>query len=145
MNKLTKYLGIISLVFSFISPSSAATLQEYLYTFSYNTTTGFTLSNLSYSYSGGPNTLSGIYTTAGGGVLGAGSGSISQLVSLDTSKSYISNYSVSGVGGKTASFGVSVSTVPLPAGFPLFALAIFALGLVGYRTARKRAISLQAV
>ncbi|WP_156163391.1 hypothetical protein [Bradyrhizobium sp. LTSP857] len=145
MNKLAKYLGVVSLVFSFVGPASAASLQEYLFTFSYNTNGSFTLSNLSYSYSGGSNTLSGIYTTSGGGVIGAGSGSISQLVSVDTSKSYASNYSVSHFTGTTSSFGLSVSAVPLPAGLPLFALAIFALGLVGYRTARKRAISLQAV
>jgi hypothetical protein len=138
-------LGVVSLVVSFISPASAATLQEYLFSFNYNTTTSFTLSNLSYSYTGGSNTLSGIYTTSGGGVVGAGSGSISQLIYIDPSKSYSSSYSVAGLGGKSATFGVSVSAVPLPAGLPLFALAIFALGLVGYRTTRKRAVSLQTV
>lgn len=143
MNKLTKYLGVISLVLSFVSPSSAATLQEY-FTFSYNTNGSFTLSGLSYSHSGGSNLLSGIYTTPGGGVIGAGSGSITQLVSVDTTKSYVSNYSVSNFTGTTSSFGISVSAVPLPAGLPLFALAIFALGLVGYRTARNRKVSLQA-
>jgi hypothetical protein len=65
------------------------------------------------------------------------------VITVDTSKSYTSSYGVSGFTGNSFSASFSVSPVPLPAGLPLFALALFALGIVGYRAARKQRADLQ--
>jgi hypothetical protein len=137
MYKLLKILGVLAVVTSSINYASATTLQED-FVFSYNTNGSFTLSGLSYSSPPGGNLLTGLapYTSAGGGPIAAGSGSLSEIISVDTSRSYVSNYSVTGFTGNVSSFRLSVSPVPLPAGFPLFVMALLGLGLFGYHTAR---------
>jgi hypothetical protein len=138
MYKLLKLLGILAVVASSMGHASATTLLED-FVFSYSTNSSFTLANLSYSSSSppGPNLLTGLapYTTFGGSIA-AGSGSLSEIISVDTTKSYVSNYSVSNFTGDTSRFSITVSAVPLPASFPLFVMALLGLGLIGYHTAR---------
>jgi hypothetical protein len=138
MYKLLKLLGVLAVVASSMGHASATTLLED-FVFSYSTNGSFTLANLSYSSSSppGPNLLTGLapYTTFGGSII-AGSGSLSEIISVDTTKSYVSNYSISNFTGNVSSFSISVSPVPLPASFPLFVMALLGLGLIGYHTAR---------
>jgi len=138
MYKLLRFLSVVGLLASSMGQAFASTLEED-FVFSYSTNGSFTLSNLSYSSTSppGPNLLTGLapYTTFGGPI-SAGSGSLSEIISVDTTQTYVSNYSVSNFTGSVSSFSVSVSPVPLPASFPLFVMALLCLGLIGYYTAR---------
>jgi hypothetical protein len=137
MYKLLKLLGALAVVISSTQYAAADTLIQEDFVFSYNTTSNFTLSQLSYSYSGGPNLLNiAPYTFPGGGIVLAGKSQISEIITVDTSKGpYSADYSVTGFTG-TGTFGVAVSPVPLPASFPLFVMALLGLGLFGYHTTR---------
>jgi hypothetical protein len=137
MHKLLKVLGALAVLATSTNFASASTLQED-FIFFYDTNGSFTLSNLSYSSPPGGNLLTSLapYTSSGGGIIGPGAGSLSQIISVDTTSSYVSNYSVTNFTGNTSSFSVSVSPVPLPAGFPLFVMALLGLGLVGYHSSR---------
>jgi hypothetical protein len=137
MSKLLKLLGVLAVMTSSIGYASAATVQED-FVFNYSSSGSFTLSDLTYASTSTPNTnLPTLfpYTTATGGAL-SGSGKLSEVISVDTGQNYFSNYSVTNSMGNTQSFSVSVSAVPLPAGFPLFVMALLGLGLFGYQTAR---------
>jgi hypothetical protein len=137
MTKLLKLLGVLAVVTSSIGYASAATVQED-FVFSYSSNGSFTLSDLTYASTSTPNTnLLTLfpYTTATGGGL-SGSGKLSEVISVDTGTSYFSNYAITNATGNTQSFSISVSPVPLPAGFPLFVMALLGLGLFGYHTAR---------
>jgi hypothetical protein len=135
MYKLLKLLGVLAVVASSIGHSSASSISED-FVFSYTTNGSFTLSNLSYSSPTSGNLLTGLspYTSSSGGFL-SGSGKLSEIISVDSTQTYTSDYSISHFTGPTATFSVSVSPVPLPASFLLFAMALFGLGLVGYHTA----------
>ena len=138
MYKSLKILGVLVVVASATGHANASTLQED-FVFSWSTNGSFNLSNLSYSSTSSGNLLSpGLspYTTSVGGTLPSGSGHLSEIISVDTTQSYTTNYSVSNFTGNLSSFAVSVSPVPLPAGFPLFALALLSLGLLGCHSMR---------
>jgi hypothetical protein len=136
MYKLLKLLGALAVVISSTHYASADTLIQEDFVFSYNTNASFTLSELSYSTAGGPNLLNiAPYTFPGGGTVLPGKGQLSEFITVDTSKSYGTDYSVSNFSG-TGTFGVTVSPVPLPASFPLFVMALLGLGLFGYHTTR---------
>jgi hypothetical protein len=137
MCKLLKLLGVLAVVISSTHYASADTLIQEDFVFSYNTNGSFTLSDLSYSTAGGPNLLNiPTYTYPGGGTILPGKGQLSEIITVDTSDKYTSNYSVTSFTGTSSSFGVSVSPVPLPASFPLFVMALLGLGLFGYQTTR---------
>jgi hypothetical protein len=138
MYKLVKLLGVLVVLASSMGHASAATLIEN-FIFSYSTNGSFTLSNLSYTSTSAPGvnllTVLSPYTTLVGGSL-SGTGKLSQYIAVDTTQNYLSNYNVSNATGNAQSFSIAVSPVPLPAGFPLFAMALICLGVIGYHTAR---------
>ena len=134
MNKLVKLLGVLAVVGLASGTASAATVLEN-FTFSWNTNGPWNLSSLSYASPSSGNLLSGPFTTGPGVNLPSGPGSFSQVISVDTTQSYTTHY-VSSLTGTSFSSNISVSAVPLPASFPLFAMALLALGVIGYRTSR---------
>jgi len=140
MFKLLKLLGVLAVVTSSSGHAYASSITED-FVFSYSSSGSFTLSNLSYSSSSPPSgnlLLSspslGTFTSSTGGSL-SGSGQLSQIISVNSGQTYSSNFTISGAPG-TLTTSVSVSAVPLPASFPLFAMAIVGLGLIGYYKAR---------
>jgi hypothetical protein len=137
MYKFLKLLGMLAVLTSSTGYASAATIQED-FIFSYSSNGSFNLTSLSYSTGGVNQLTSSPYTSsiAGPGNLLSGSGKLSEIISVDTTKSYTSGYSILNATGNIQSFGVTVSPVPLPASFPLFVTALLALGLVGYRSTR---------
>jgi hypothetical protein len=163
MRKLLGVFGVLALVASPVSHASAASISEELVV-SYDNLSNnfFTLSNFSFSSPSSGNLLSGVP----GGSFGFGNGTLfDQIVTLDTSQTYTFAFNGSFPGGsfvggsslipsgepqsigsfaQTTNGGfsfyassVALSPVPLPASFPLFALALIALGAFGYHTSRK--------
>jgi hypothetical protein len=146
MSKFIKLLGILAVLVSPIGSAAATTIvsQKFFgtggsedFVFSYSTTTPFTLSNLSFvPLPSGGSLLAGTllpFTTSTGGSLN-GTGSLSQMITTTLGTSYRASFAINSL--PTGSFGVSVSPVPLPASFPLFAVALLVLGLIGYRATR---------
>lgn len=133
-----KSLKMLALAFGLLLPAvggaSAATLVEEQFTFSYSSTSPFTLSSLSYASATSGNLLTTLspFTTFQGGSLN-GTGSLTQNILVDPAQTYFANYSVSGQ-SSTVTTGFTVAPVPLPASFPLFALALVCLGLYGYKS-----------
>lgn len=138
MLKLLKLLGVLAVVTSSTGHASASSITEN-FIFSYSTNGSFKLSNLSYSSTSNPsvNLLTSLspFTSSAGGTL-SGSGKLSETISVSSTQSYTSNYSITGSSATSSTFGVSVSPVPLPASFPLFAMAIIGLGVIGYYKVR---------
>jgi hypothetical protein len=141
MYKLLKLLGAVAVVASASGNAYASTLQED-FVFSWSTNGSFTLADLSYSSSTSGNLLTGPFTTTAGGFVPAGSGKFSELISVDTTQSYNTDYSISHFTGNVTNISTSVSPVPLPASFPLFAMALLGgLGLLGYQSLRSNSRS----
>ena len=165
MYKLLKLLTLLIVVAAPINHASASSITEDLSVFFF-TTSSFTLSNLSFKSPSSGNFLSGF----SGGTFGPGSGTVfSEIVTLDTTQTYTFSFTGSTSGGSfngssslvpdgshqsifagsilsgsLYAAGASVSPVPLPAGFPLFALALIALGMLGYHTSRTSRISISS-
>ena len=134
MRKLFWILSSVAVLAFSAAPACAATITED-FVFSYTNPTGssFTLSYLFYGTNPfGQNLLSELQTDVGKSF--SGSGSLSQLVTIDPSQTY---YSIAGINGTVESYRVTVSAVPLPASFPLFGLALVALAVFGYRSRRE--------
>jgi hypothetical protein len=150
MYRLLRVLGVLATVISSVGQASAfsssvfpvslsGTPEEVL--LSYSSSTDFNLNSLSLALGSSPpsltNVLAGVpgallpFTTALGGTITAGSGSLSEIISAPAG-----NYTFSYNTGATGSISLSVSPVPLPASFPLFAMALIGLGLFGYQRAR---------
>jgi hypothetical protein len=145
MHKLLKLLGVLAIVTSSIDNASAlsmsfspmsATGTSEEFVFSYSGSGTFNLSSLSFSSPSTGNLLGGplsIYTTSTGGSL-TGSGTLSEIISTTSGKAYTASLNITG--SFPESINVTLSPVPLPASFPLFAMALIGLGLIGYRAAR---------
>jgi hypothetical protein len=148
MSKFIKLLGILAIVVSSVTSAAAATFSAGLFpgtggtedfVFSYTSTTPFTLSDLSLLNTSNVNLLAGTllpFTTPAGGNLGGSpvSGTLSEMVPTTAGVSYTASYSINAL--PSGNITVSVSPVPLPASFPLFAMALIGLMVMGYRTAR---------
>ena len=163
MFKLLKGLGILAAVISTIGSASAASIfEDILVTFSGNVP--FTLSTVSLALPpAGPNLITGFV----GGATYSGSGTVlNEVVQLDSGSSYNFSFTgnslpspgttFSGIASIFAStvpthssatidngvfnitVGAALSPVPLPAGFPLFAMGLIALGAFGYHSLRSR-------
>jgi hypothetical protein len=146
MYKFLKLLGVLAVVACSIDHASATSTSAQPifvtgpsddFVFSYSTGSAFTLSSLSFAPTSSPssNLLTSLspYTSSIGGSLN-GTGTLSEIISAKPGTPYVVSYTYSGAPN---SLSVSVSAVPLPASFPLFAMALIGLGLIGYRKARK--------
>jgi hypothetical protein len=156
MLKLLKGLGVVALAIWSIGSASAASVNEDI-DVTYLSSASFSLSSLSLTLGSGPNLITGYSGTS----YGSGSGTVfNEVVSLIAGDTYTfsfngsfgsgsapiiaSSSSETGGGSFTfangAAFNVSatLSPVPLPASFPLFAMALIGLGMIGYRTARAK-------
>lgn len=162
MRKLLGILGVLALVALPVNHASAAFISEDLIvTYDNLSNNIFTLSDFSFASTSSGNLLSGPI----GGSFGFGNGTLfNQVVTVNTGQSYTFSFNGSFPGGSfvggaslvptggpqsigsfaqttggTFSFyasSIALSPVPLPASFPLFALALVALGVFGYHTAR---------
>lgn len=134
MHKLAKLLGVLAITAFSASSAFASSTVDFI--FSYSTTSGFTLSDIEYQLNGaGPNLLTSLPAAFDGHHFSAGSGSISEILTVaDPLTSYSSSFKVT---PSLGTFSVTVSAVPLPASFPLFALALISLAAIGYHASRK--------
>jgi hypothetical protein len=160
MFKFLKGLAVLAAVVSTIGSASAASLYDVDITFS--NSDGFTLSSLSLAPSADP--LNNVLGSFSAGPY-SGSGTIlDEVVSLVTGTSYSFSFTGSTTASATAFSGnatifaqtvptstnttlnglftinvaSALSPVPLPAGFPLFAMGLIALGAFGYHSLRSR-------
>jgi len=156
MYKTLRLLGILVLAALPVGHASAASITEDL-VISYSSPTNFSFSSLSFASPTSGNLLSGVSL----GPYSLGSQTIfSGDVTLDTTQTYTFAFNTGTFSG-TANLAPSSSTpsfalintsgggslfqatasvsplpTPLPASLPLFAMALFGLGMIGYCAAR---------
>jgi hypothetical protein len=144
-----KLLGVLAVAISSIGQASAFSSSFFPVTLtgtpedimlSYSSTVDFNLNSVSLALGSPPgptNVLAGVpgallpFTTAAGQTITNGSGTLSEIFTAPAG-----NYTFSYNTGANGSINVSISPVPLPASFPLFAMALIGLSLIGYHTAR---------
>ena len=150
MRKLLKALVVLGATVVSINQASAYSSSIYpiavtggpeVVTITYSSVLGFTLSGLSLalgSPAGPTNVLASIsgplqvYTSNSGATIAAGSSSISEAFTAPAG-----NYTFSYSTNATGFVNFSLSPVPLPASFPLFAMAVIGLGALGYHISRR--------
>jgi hypothetical protein len=156
MKRLFSAVSAAFLLLAGASQASAATITEEFSVFYTNTTsTAFSLTNTFFGLAGGTNLITG--ATNFSSLAGGSSGTLlSEQVVLDTTQSYTFSGAVNGsVFSRAINVGDSVgvvnfsnsgfivvaesmSAVPLPASFPLFALALICLGAWGFYERKKK-------
>ena len=163
MFKLLKGLGILAAVISTIGSASAATIFEDI-DVTYSNSTSFSLTSVSLVLTGSSTNLLGSFS--GGPYSGSGT-ILNQVVQLTAGDSYTFSFGGhanpgpgNGISGTATIFASTVPTststnlnnpgvfnitisaalspVPLPSGFPLFAMGLIALGAFGYHSLRSR-------
>ena len=155
MYKLLKSLGLVAVLVGSIGQASAFSTTVYPVTLtgspetfllSYSSSDAFSITNLSLEL-GNPGSAPNLSATnpgplvpftssvvsAANTIISPLTGSISEVFS-GPAGSYTFAYTTNA----TNSVSLGVSPVPLPASFPLFALALLALGMVGYHAARPK-------
>jgi hypothetical protein len=150
MYKFLKVLGVLAAAISSVGQASAFSSSVFPVTLtgapeeillSYTSTNTFNLNSLSLELGSsapfGPNVLAGViggsltpFTSSTGADI-TGSGSLSEIITAPAG-SYTFAFNTG-----SDSLHFSVSPVPLPASFPLFALALIGLGMFGYHTTRR--------
>jgi hypothetical protein len=150
MYKFLKVLGVLAAVISSVGQASAFSSSIFPValsgspedvTISFTSTNTFNLNSLSLELGSsapfGPNVLAGVtggsltpFTSSTGSDI-TGSGSLSEIITAPAG-SYTFAFNTG-----SDSLRLSISAVPLPASFPLFALALVGLGMFGYHTARR--------
>lgn len=152
MNRFLKIFGILAISLSSIGQASAlsftATTTSELFSFTYTASSPFTLSNLTLTSPTNVNLLAGtglgIYSGSAGSLITNLSNTISAVVSTVPGTTYTSFPSVSATlisGSFSFTSAAALSPVPLPASFPLFAMALVVLGMIGYRSIRAGGVS----
>jgi hypothetical protein len=145
MYQLLRVLGVLAAVVFSVGQASAYSSSVFPVsltggpedvTISYSSSLNFTLADLSLAAPstnvlGVPGTTLFPYTTTGGQTIAAGSGALSEIISAPKG-----NYTFSYDTNATNFVNFSVSAVPLPASFPLFAMALIGLGVFGYHKMR---------
>jgi hypothetical protein len=148
MYKTLKILGALAAVIMSVGQASAFSSSVFPITLnggpedfllSYSSTAPFNLSNLSLE-SGTPGSAPNLFAVSGttfapfSGSSSAnnlsGSGTLNEVFSVPAG-SYTFSYTTT-----ADSLSLRVSAVPLPASFPLFAMALIGLGALGYHAAR---------
>jgi hypothetical protein len=137
MRALNKVFAVLAISILSVGTASAATITE-KFVFGYANVPGgsFTLSDLSLTNGGGNLLVSLLpFTTAVGGTL-TGSGSLSEIVSINTSFSTNATFNMTNTVSGFPVITLSLSPVPLPASSYLFGLALISFG--GILIARRR-------
>jgi hypothetical protein len=155
MYKLLKSLGVLAVVVSCVGQASAFSSSVFPVTLtggpeefllSYSSSSSFSITDLSLELGnpGSPPNLFAVSGTTffpftastssvGNTIISPLTGSLSEVFSGPAG-----NYTFSYTTNATNSVSLGVSPVPLPASFPLFAMALMALGMFGYHTARSK-------
>ena len=155
MYKLLKSLGVVAVLMSSVGQASAFSTAVFpvsltgspeTFLLSYSSTAAFSITDLSLEL-GNPGSGPNLFATNPGPfvpftssivsvantIISPLTGSISEVFSGPAG-----NYTFSFSTNATNFVSLGVSPVPLPASFPLFAMALIALGMLGYHTARAK-------
>jgi len=151
MRKLLKVLGVLAIAISSIGQASAFSSSIFPVSLtgtpedvilSYSSTIDFNLNSVSLALGSPPgptNVLAGVpgqllqFTTAAGATITHGAGTLSEII---TAPAGVYTFFFNTTANQ--SLNLTVSAVPLPAGFPLFAIALIGLGMFGYHAARTK-------
>jgi hypothetical protein len=151
MRKLLKLLGVLAIGISSIGQASAFSSMIFPVSLtgtpedvilSYSSTIDFNLDSVTLALGSPPgptNVLASVpgallpFTTAAGATIAHGSGTLSEIITAPAG-----NYTFFFDTTANGSLNLRVSAVPLPASFPLFAMALIGLGILGYRASRTK-------
>jgi hypothetical protein len=136
MFKLVKILGVMAVLFATVDHASALSFTAAASSEDYTITnlSGFTISgNVAFDNSSNLT----VFTTSPNFSLGNGASFSEVITGLTSGDVFHSVLNVTGNGTPTV-VAESVSAVPLPAGFPLFAMALIALASLAYFGGRNR-------
>jgi hypothetical protein len=145
MPKLFKLLSFSFLAVVICSAGAASGMsitEEFVFNYVDPSNTPFTITELSYELAGSnDNLLTGLQPYVTTPIVLSGSGQLSELISIDPTKNYVTTVGVNPAIAQYTATVSAVSPVPLPAGFPLFALALACLIGLSFEAARRKATS----
>jgi hypothetical protein len=136
--KLIKVLGMMTVLFASVDRASAFSFEaagsSEFYTYTNDSTFSVTLENVLLFDGTSPTGIGQSFAPA---PLSAGQ-SVTEVLSGLTAGDTYQTSPIAVSQGTPTKFSESVSAVPLPAGFPLFAMGLIALGSLGYFGTRKK-------